>query len=143
MEMRDRIKEGLADKLKAWHEQSARRIYFSVDKNDVYKTTEFLFRQLGLRFSTATCVDLAEGFEILYHFSFDKAGEIYSMRVLIDKKDPQVDSIAPQFRGAEWMEREIWELFGVKFKGHPDLRRLLLADEWPEGNYPLRKKNEP
>jgi len=144
MEMRDRIKEGLAGKIKDWHEQSARRVYFSVEKGDVYKSAEFIFRQLGLRFSTATCVDVAGGLEILYHFSFDKAGEMYSMRVLItDKKNPEVDSIAPLFRGAEWIEREIWELFGVNFKGHPDLRRLLLADEWPEGNYPLRKKNEP
>ena len=144
MDMRDRIKEGLGPKIKEWQEKSARRVYFSIDQGDIYKAVEFLFKELGLRFSTATCIDTPDGFEMLYHFSFDKAGEFYSVRVLIqDKLNPEIDSIAVQFRGAEWIEREIWEMFGVKFKGHPDLRKLLLADDWPEGEYPLRRKNEP
>ena len=144
MDMRDRIKEGLGEKIKEWQDQSARRIYFSVNKNDIYRVVEFLFKELGLRFSTATCVDTPHGFEMLYHFSFDKAGELYSVRTLIeDKGKPEIDSIAKQFRGAEWIEREIWEMFGVNFKGHPDLRKLLLADDWPEDEYPLRRKNEP
>jgi len=144
MDMRDRIKEGLGDKIKEWQDHSARRIYFSVDKKDIYRVVDFLFKELGLRFSTATCVDTPQGLEMLYHFSFDKSGELYSVRVLIeDKNNPEIDSIAKQFRGAEWIEREIWEMFGLNFKGHPDLRKLLLADDWPEGDFPLRRKNEP
>ncbi|MDI6606200.1 MAG: NADH-quinone oxidoreductase subunit C, partial [Candidatus Omnitrophota bacterium] len=80
------------------------------------------------------------GLEILYHFSMDKSGVIYSARVLIeDKKSPKIDSIAPLFPGAEWIEREIWELLGINFIGHPNLTHLLLIDDWPEGKYPLRK----
>ncbi|MCX5710422.1 MAG: NADH-quinone oxidoreductase subunit C [Candidatus Omnitrophica bacterium] len=141
--MRDKIKDGLGDKIKVWDERSARRIYFTVEPNDVYKSVEFIFKSLGLRFSTASGIDLPEGFEILYHFSFDKAGEIYSLRTLIkDKIRPEIDSIAPIFRGAEWVEREIWEMLGINFKGHPNLKRLLLAEDWPEGEFPLRRKNE-
>jgi len=142
MNMRDRIKDGLGNKILEWDERSARRIYFSVNPKDVYKSVEFIFKNLGLRFSTASGIDLPEGFEIIYHFSFDKAGEIYSLRTLIkDKERPEIDSISPLFRGAEWVEREMWEMLGINFKGHPNLKRLLLADDWPEGEYPLRRKN--
>jgi len=143
MNMRDKIKDGLGNKIKVWDERSARRIYFTVEPNDVYKSVEFIFKGLGLRFSTASGVDLPEGFEMIYHFSFDKAGEVYSLRTLIkDKARPEIDSIAPIFRGAEWVEREIWEMLGINFKGHPNLKRLLLAEDWPEGEFPLRRKNE-
>ena len=80
-------------------------------------------------------------FEILYHFSNDPAGEIYSVRVLLeDKLKPEIQSITPIFPGAEWIEREIWEMFGINFPGHLNLKRLLLADDWPQGEYPLRNK---
>ena len=141
MNIRDRIKEELGAKISDWKELSPRRIYFSLDKKDVFKATEFLFKELGLRFATASGIDTLDGFEIIYHFSFDKAGEIYSARVLIQKKDnPEIDSITPLFPGAEWIEREMWEMLGINFIGHPNLKRLLLSEDWPEGEYPLRKK---
>jgi len=142
--MRDKIKERLKDKILEWQDNSSKRIYFTLDKKDIFETVRFLFKDLGLRFSTASSIDTEKGFEILYHFSFDKAGEFYSVRVLIeDKKHPQIDSITPIFPGAEWIEREIWELLGINFIGHPNLKRLLLAEDWPEGDYPLRNKDEP
>ena len=142
--MRDKIKERLGTKIKAWQEHSARRIYFTIDKLDIVETVRFLFRDLGMRFSIASGSDTPEALEILYHFSNDASGEIYSVRVFIeDKLNPEVDSIAPLFPGAEWIEREMWEMLGINFKGHPNLKRLLLADDWPDGVYPLRHKNEP
>jgi len=141
--MRDKIKEALGNKILEWQENSPKRVYFTLDKKDIFETVRFLFKDLGLRFSTASGIDTEKGFEILYHFSFDKAGEFYSVRVLIeDKKHPQIDSIAPIFPGAEWIEREIWEMLGINFTGHPNLKRLLLAEDWPEGDYPLRNKHE-
>jgi Ni,Fe-hydrogenase III component G len=141
MNTRDRIKEGLGEKITAWQEKSAQRIYFSVDKKDILSTAEFLFRKLGLRFSIATGTEKPQGLEILYHFCYDPAGEVYSVRVLIeDKAHAAIDSITPLFPGAEWIEREIWELLGVHFNGHPNLKRLLLAEDWPEGDYPMRQK---
>jgi NADH:ubiquinone oxidoreductase subunit C len=143
MNTAEKIKERLGNKILNWHEHSARRIYFSIAKEDIFETVKFLFKELGLRFSTASGVDTPQGLEILYHFSFDQTGEIYSIRVLIeDKKHPEIEAITPIFPGAEWSEREIWEMLGVNFKGHPNLKRLLLADDWPEGNYPLRRKDE-
>ena len=141
MDMRDRIKESLQDKIKDWQEKSIKRVYFSLDKNDIFKATQVLFKELELRFITATATDMRDYFEIIYHFSNDPAGEIYSLRVILeDKLRPEVQSITPLFPGAEWIEREAWEMLGINFKGHPNLKRLLLAEEWPEGEYPLRNK---
>lgn len=140
MTIRDQIKEKLGDKILEWNEPSAKRIYLLIKQEDVVESVKFLFRELGLRFATASAMELPSGFEILYHFSFDKAGEFYSLRVLLkDKLSPEVESITPLFPGAEWTEREIWEMLGIKFKNHPNLKRLLLADDWPQDNYPLRQ----
>ena len=139
MDMKENIKERLGGKISDWQEKFPRRIYFTVKKEDIVETTRIIFRELGLRFVIASGTDTPQGFEILYHFSYDKSGEIYSARVFLDdKKNPQIDSIAPLFPGAEWIEREMWEMLGIKFVGHPNLKRLLLADDWPEGNFPLR-----
>mgnify|MGYP001157795305 CR=1 FL=1 len=144
MNVRDRIKEELGKKISYWQEVNSKRIYFTIDKKDIFKTTEFMFGKLGLRFAIASGLETVTGFEILYHFSYDKTGEIYSLRVLIEgKQSPEIDSITPIFPAAEWIEREIWELLGINFKGHPNLKRLLLSEDWPEGEYPLRHKNEP
>jgi NADH-quinone oxidoreductase subunit C len=139
----DRIKDKLGSKLFNWHEHSAKRIYFQVLPEDIKKIAGVLFKDLALRFVIATGQDTPGGLEILYHFSFDKTGQIITVRVLIeDKKNPAIDSIAPLFKGAEWIEREMWELLGINFVGHPNLTRLLLAEEWPEGKHPLRHNHE-
>lgn len=144
MEIKEQIQDKLKGLISAWEERSPRRIYFSVDKKDILEMVRVLIKELGLRFSIATGTDLPEALELLYHFSYDKTGEFYSVRVLLtDKKNPQIDSLAVLFPGAEWIEREIWELLGINFNGHPNLKRLLLSEDWPEGNYPLRHTNEP
>ncbi|MBM3249699.1 MAG: NADH-quinone oxidoreductase subunit C [Candidatus Omnitrophica bacterium] len=143
MDVRSAIKDKLGNKIIDWQEKSTRRSYFSIKKEHILETVKLLFHTLGLRFSIASATDMPEGLEILYHFSFDAAGEFYSVRVIIpDKAHPEVDSITPLFPGAEWIEREMWELLGINFKGHPNLKRLLLSEDWPEGEYPLRHKDE-
>lgn len=139
--MIDEVKGKLSGRMTDWHEHGSKRVYFSVKPRDIKEVARILFKDLGLRFAIATGQDTPQGIEILYHFSFDKAGQIFSARVLIeDKKKPEIDSIAPLFKAAEWIEREMWELLGINFIGHPELKRLLLAEEWPEGKYPLRHK---
>lgn len=139
----DQIKDKLGAKIFNWHEHSVKRIYFQAKPEDIREIASVLFKDLALRFTIATGQDTPEGLEILYHFSFDKTGQLITARVLIeDKKDPHIDSIALLFKGAEWIEREMWELLGINFTGHPNLTRLLLAEEWPEGKHPLRHEHE-
>ena len=62
-----------------------------------------------------------------------------SLRVKLQKPKLGIDSLSPIFEGANWIEREMHEILGINFKGHPDLKRLLLPDDWPDGVYPLRR----
>ncbi|MBM3255285.1 MAG: NADH-quinone oxidoreductase subunit C [Candidatus Omnitrophica bacterium] len=140
MDMITKIKEGLGLRIVSWEERSPRRVYLTVNKEDIFEVSRFLFKELGLRFSTASGIDAPLAFEIIYHFSDDASGVVYSLRVVLsDKLHPQVDSLTPVFAAAEWVEREIWEMLGINFKNHPNLKRLLLAEDWPQGDYPLRQ----
>lgn len=141
MEILEQVKEKLGERIINIFEKNKRRYYIDIDPKDIVECADIMFKGIGCRFSIATGTDISKGIEILYHFSHDKTGKIFSLRVLLtDKKKPEIDSIAKITRGAEWIEREMWEMLGVNFKNHPDLRRLLLASDWPEGVYPLRKK---
>ncbi len=88
----------------------------------------------------ATCVDRYPAeprFELNYHLVSIPRREKVRLRVRLAGSDPVVDSLVPVWPGANWLEREIFDLFGIRFAGHPDLRRILLPDDW-EG-YPLRR----
>lgn len=135
-----KIKADLGDKILTWHDKSSKRIYIDIKPSDIVSIAKYFHEDIKARFNIASGIDTPNGFEILYHFSPDKFGIIVSLRVLIpDKTNPQIDSIVPVLKGAEWIEREMWELLGINFKGHPNLKHLLLMDEWPEGQYPLRR----
>lgn len=72
-------------------------------------------------------------YQILSHFH----KEYIRLRVLVDGDSPTVDSITPVWPGANFYEREVFDLFGVRFEGHPNLRRILMPDEWQ--GHPMRK----
>jgi NADH-quinone oxidoreductase subunit C len=90
--------------------------------------------------SDATSIDrfpLEPRFDLNYHLVSIPRRDRLRLRVLLSGADPAVDSLVPVWSGANWLEREIFDLFGIRFNGHPDLRRILLPEDW-EG-YPLRK----
>ncbi len=136
----EKLKENFADKIINWKDRSAKRIYVDVRPDDIPEMARYLFKDLKARFITASGVDMPKAIEIIYHFSFDKGSLIISLRTTIAKPDLAIESITQIIKGAEWIEREIWELLGVNFKNHPNLKRLLMAEDWPEGVYPLRRK---
>ena len=82
---------------------------------------------------------LIAAIEVMYHWAFDRLGCVVTIRTRLDRQNPEIGSIAPFCKAAEWIEREMWELLGIRFRNHPDLRHLLLSDDWPEGKYPLRR----
>ena len=94
---------------------------------------------LEVHFQIASGVDTPTAIEILYHWGFDKYDCIVTIVTKMDRDKPSVESVAGICSGTEWIEREMNELLGIEFKNHPDMRHLLLADDWPEGVYPLRR----
>jgi NADH-quinone oxidoreductase subunit C len=119
-------------------DKSPKRVYIEIEPTSLVPVATYIFRDLGARFHIASGVDVRSHLEILYHFSIESLNLLISLRVRLDRKKPRIASLAPVIKGANWIEREIHELLGVDFEGHPDPRRLLLADEWPQGVYPLR-----
>jgi NADH-quinone oxidoreductase subunit C len=90
--------------------------------------------------SDVTCVDrfpVEPRFELNYHLHSLLTRAVIRIRVRAHGSDPVVPSITQLWPGANWHEREIFDLFGVRFEGHPDLRRILMPEDW-EG-HPLRK----
>ena len=145
--MADEVAQGtkarFGDAIVEVFEKTPRRIYITVDPKRLPDVAEYLYKDVGCRFSIATGMHMAHGIEILYHFAHDRGNRFVNLRVVLDTQRPSVDSIALRVPAAEWIEREIWEMFGINFSGHPNLKRLLLSEDWPEGEYPLRNKNEP
>ncbi len=88
-----------------------------------------------------TCVDWKTHLSMVYHLSSIHYRHQLVIKIKLDRSTPQVDSVAAIWRTAEFNEREAYEMFGVQFTGHPDLRLLILPDGW-EGRNPMRKDFE-
>ena len=82
--------------------------------------------------------DDLERFEVIYHFLSLSHGLRVRIKARVTEDDPTIASITDIWKGADFMEREVYDLMGIRFTGHPDLRRILLPDDFDEG-YPLRK----
>ncbi len=76
-------------------------------------------------------------FEVVYHLYSLTNNNRLRVKIGIPESDPEVDSLVPLWAGANWFEREVYDMFGIKFRGHPDLRRILMYSEFQ--GYPLRK----
>jgi len=82
--------------------------------------------------------DDAERFEVIYHFLSLPHGRRIRLKARIPEESPTIASVTGIWKGANFMEREVYDLMGIKFSGHPDLRRILMPEDYDEG-YPLRK----
>jgi Ni,Fe-hydrogenase III component G len=136
------IQERLGDAVLEVKRKSDQRIYIDISAGKLTDASRLMLEQPGARLQIATGVDTSKGLEVMYHWAMDTDGIVITLRVLVDHDSPELDSIAPFYPAAGWIEREIWELLGITFTGHPDLRHLLLADDWPEGEYPMRRNHE-
>lgn len=97
------------------------------------KAQELGFDQL----SVITGVDYEDRVEVIYNlFSYENKHNLV-LKVILDHNSPEVDSLTPLWKGADWLERETYDLVGIKFTGHPNLTRILLPEGW--NGHPLRK----
>jgi NADH-quinone oxidoreductase subunit C len=96
--------------------------------------------QMFVRLSSVTAVDWFPAeprFEVVYHLQSIERNLRVRLKCRIAGERPEIDSVTSVWKGANWYERETFDLFGIQFRGHPDLRRLLMPADW-EG-HPLRK----
>jgi len=139
-EIANTLKKKLGEKIQDIKEHNQRRIYVTVERNNVKDSIKTIFKDLDARYIIASGIENFDSFEILYHLGLDSVGTVVSVRVYLDKEKPEIESMTDIIPGISYIEREMWELLGINFTGHPDLKHFLLRDDWEEGNYPLRKE---
>ena len=116
-----------------------------IGREDLLSVCEFLRDDEGCKFEMLvdlTAVDLLEQnrtprFEMVYHFKSLSLGKRIRLKVRLEEKDCCIDSIHHLWKAVDWYERECFDMFGIQFSNHPDLRRILMYDQF-EG-HPLRK----
>lgn len=116
-----------------------RRIRASTEAKHGTEVLQALRNEFGGRhLSAISGVDTGDDFEVVYHVSAHH-GLLISLHIALPRSRPVTASVTDVYPSAVLYEREVHDLFGIEFTGHPDLRRLLLYEGWPEGQYPLRK----
>jgi NADH-quinone oxidoreductase subunit C len=140
----------VVEQLKAWNAQAVSQVVeyrgetTIVVPRELLRTTAQQCRDNpALKFnllSDVTCVDrfpIEPRFELNYELVSISRRDRVRLRTRVSAQNPVVDSLVPVWGGANWLEREVFDLFGIRFEGHPDLRRILLPEEF-EGD-PLRR----
>ena len=146
------VLEGLPDHpaikaVLAWNDQALADAKFEYDevtltvpREEIRAACEAL-RQTGYNFfEDMTAVDwfpASPRFQLSYHLLSHAFKERIRVRVLVSEADAAIDSITTVWPAANFYEREVFDLFGVHFNGHPDLRRIMMPDDWK--GHPLRK----
>jgi NADH-quinone oxidoreductase subunit C len=138
----------VAEQLRQWNASAVSEVIEFHGETTIVVPRELLraaaeYCRANLQFnflSDATSVDRFPAeprFEVNYHLVSIPNKSKIRLRTRVSGSDPVVDSVVPVWPGAGWLEREIYDLMGIRFNGHPDLRRILLPDDW-EG-HPLRR----
>jgi Ni,Fe-hydrogenase III component G len=127
----------LKDKVKIKRE---RRLFVEVEKlSDFRSVFDFAVKDLDFkRICMITGLDEGENFAAIYHLA-TFSGLILDLKTYVPKSNPVIRSVMDTFPGAELYERELVDMFGFKVEGLPEGSRYPLPDDWPDGQYPLRK----
>jgi NADH-quinone oxidoreductase subunit C len=120
--------------------KNEKRITATIKPDSLPVMAGYLYKDAGFRFIIASAVHTKRGFEIHYHFSMDSTGLILNLHVILDRNNPEVESLSNMFNASNWIEREMHELFGINFLNHPNQDKLISEGNWAEGVYPYRKE---
>ncbi len=126
----ERFRERFGDKVKI-----DKNILTLADKKDLIRVVKFVSKYFDVLYMLIV-VHRPPKFELNYIFSRYQDQEIIQIKVEISDKE-NIASISNVFKSAEWEEREAYDMFGIVFRDHPDLRRILLPEDWP--GHPMRK----
>jgi len=131
------LKKKMADKPVRCSISGERRVSMEIDADDLKEGISALVKAYQPRFMTLAAVDTGLDIELMYHFSVD--GIVVTLCTAIPKETSQAKTITDIVPAAELIEREVSELFGISFEGHPRTKNLVLPDDWPAENKPLSR----
>lgn len=137
------LRERIGERLENLEPAGRRRLRANVAADQAMEVLRLLHDEMGYRhLSAISGVDNGEALEVIYQVSGPQ-GVLLSLRTRVPRDTPRLPTATDVYPAAVLYEREVHDLLGVEFEGHPDLRRLLLYEGWPEGAYPLRKDWKP
>ncbi len=143
-EIHARLKARFGDAIAEWRAVEHGDPYIQAASAGLHEIAGFLRDEDDLRFDflrLISGVDRGERFSSAYHLYSYEHGHAVTLRVDVERADPRVPSVADLWPAAEWHEREAYDMMGIVYEGHENLRRILLPDDW-EG-FPLRKDYVP
>lgn len=129
---------GHADELK-----NAMPLTLVVDAATLTQVCERLHKNPETYFDMLTCITgvdngpEANTMEVIYHLYSIPFHQSLMLKVIVPRENPEVETLTTIWKSANWLEREVFDMFGIVFKNHPDLRRILMPADW--NGYPLRK----
>ncbi|MBI4398014.1 MAG: NADH-quinone oxidoreductase subunit C [Candidatus Omnitrophica bacterium] len=137
------LREKFPDSIKKFLWESGEEVHLLVTKDSIVQIAAFLIRTLRMRFLflfAANNTEEKEPFQIRYVFSFQNHARFLILEIRLGSSDMTFPSLTPFLPQANWQEREIEDLFGIRAEGHPAPKRLVLHEDWPKGVFPLRKE---
>jgi len=120
--------------------QQRKRLVVYIRKESLLEIANYFLDELAYRFIIATGMVSDKGFEVVYHFSDDKNGYIINLLTELEESKPEIESLANLIDAANWIEREIHELYGIKFINHPNLTKLISDGLWKDNEFPYARK---
>jgi len=143
-EVIESFKKVLGEKFVDGYVKGKRQVFIKVVENAYKEALKYaLEKWSAYHLTTITGIDTGEKIELLYHLLEPKSSLTITIVTEISRSDPKIDTVSDIFPSALVYEREVFDLLGVIFNGHPNLTHLVLPDDWPEGVYPLRKDWKP
>ncbi len=112
-------------------------------KEVLLSVCEHLYKNPSTYFDMLTCITGVDNgpeagtMEVIYHLYSIPFNQSLALKVMLARVDPELQSVASVWKSANWLEREVFDMFGIQFLNHPDLRRILMPADWK--GYPLRK----
>ena len=116
--------------------------YIQIQPEQWKNVAQFLKDDSKFKFDSCQCITgidlgLEQDLEVRYNFHSMKLKHKIEIRIAVGRKKPSIPSVEQVWRIADWFEREVYDMYGIRFKGHRDLRRMLLPEDWK--GWPLRK----
>lgn len=138
----DGLKEKFGNRIHKIWDGCGKQVHVSMDREFILEAAAFLVRSHELRFLFLAGSDTrleVGAFTLDYVFSYSHQDKFLILQIRIEEKEPRFPSLAHFLPQANWQEREVQDLLGLEPIGHPDPRRLVLHEDWPQGVFPLRK----